>query len=250
MSERSSFDAAPVVAAVEQKVENPYRLVDARTESIVADLLRDAAIQKHLADLKAHHPASYEHCVRVGTLCVDEGLENNLPPAEIKKLGAAGLLHDLGKCCVSVELLDDPRQLGNDSQEKVELQRHVRAGMDKLKADAEFGDVIKIIAGHHELQPEPYPRRAGDRRTAVDPAPASSGDRRGGDDRRAYSLELAALTELLVIADKFDALASVRAYKGAKTLPEIKAIFKTEFTGNPAQAEKIFLRHVDYVKTA
>lgn len=184
-----------------------------------ARYLQEVTLIEHLADLLAHHPESYEHSVRVGLMVLDLGQELGLAENELTLAVRAGVLHDLGKCDVANDLLSKPATL--EAHEREEMERHTRYGFDRL-TDAAFGEVRKIVVAHHEVKERPYPRRGVERRE----------DARETPPRRQFDPVIRRLTELVAVADMFDALASVRGYKPALEPAEIRRIMTTQFIGN------------------
>lgn len=203
-----------------------------KTHDFVDRLLEQKLVSGHFLALKEHHRESAEHCFRVGLLAVDLGYENHFLEDELNLLGLAGLLHDLGKCDIVDEILSKESNL--DEDERRSIERHPRLGFIKLDTP-EFEKVRKMIVGHHEYKLSPYPRSGIDRRE----------DKRKDSERRKKDETTMQLTEVLAVADIFDALASHRSYKKPFSRDEIKKIMSKQFTGNQRYVEQVLRRYED-----
>ena len=90
--------------------------------------------------LKAHHYETYQHSLRVGLLSIDLGYENFDLEEDLKILGSAGLLHDIGKLKVPLSILTKEAEL--TEEERTILSAHPRWGFLELK-EPESGAVKK-----------------------------------------------------------------------------------------------------------
>lgn len=68
---------------------------------------------KVLEWLKYYHPITYEHCIRVGSLCDVFGKYIGLNDNEHYLLVKAGILHDIGKLIIPKRILDKKGILSN-----------------------------------------------------------------------------------------------------------------------------------------
>jgi len=147
--------------------------------------------------LSDHHRETHEHCLRVGQMSTDIGVLKDFDRTDLAHLCAAGLLHDVGKVHVPVDILDKPGRLDDD--EMGILQHHCRAGFELL-AQLQYAIVPKIVVAHHEFKVNPYPRSGQDRR-----------QNRGDSDRRAPEPNIQSMAQIIAAVDMFDALASRRS---------------------------------------
>ncbi len=89
------------------------------------------------------------HQQRVTKLACAIAKEMNLSDEQIKGLHIAGLLHDIGKISVPIDILNKPSKL-NDNEFNL-IKEHPHIGYDILK-DVEFEQPIaQIILQHHEM---------------------------------------------------------------------------------------------------
>jgi len=146
-------------------------------------------------------PYTAGHQYRVALLAVAIGKKLELAPAEIETLKVAGLLHDIGKVAVPVELLVKPSRLS--SIEKRLMKTHPQTGYDIIK-DIPFvkslgKDVSLLVRNHHEhIDGSGYPRGL-------------------RDDQ----LELE--SQIISVADVIEAMSSHRPYRPALSIDAAKA---------------------------
>jgi putative nucleotidyltransferase with HDIG domain len=98
--------------------------------------------------IDAKSPWTAGHSERVTATAIKLGQELGLPENEIDILHAGGLLHDVGKIGIPVELLDKPAAL--TPEERLQIQEHVLIGVRILKPIRSFEDCLPIVREHHE----------------------------------------------------------------------------------------------------
>lgn len=118
-------------------------------EEISASVARNESALISLIRLKSKDDYTYMHSVAVCALMIALAKELKLTEAETKQAGLAGLLHDLGKAAVSLEVLNKPGALTND--EFVLVKQHPALGHEMLLT-ANFQDQITldVCLHHHE----------------------------------------------------------------------------------------------------
>jgi HD-GYP domain-containing protein (c-di-GMP phosphodiesterase class II) len=166
---------------------------------IVDHILADDETSDFLAKITSHDYYTYTHSVNVGMLGVllAKGMFKGSYDHDMKELGAGFFLHDLGKCDVPLELINKAGQL---SDEEWQLMRnHPREGNKILSSTKQLTKETGIIVmQHHEREDGTgYPFSL------------------KGDDIHLYA-------RICSIADVFDALTSIRAYK--KKIPTFEAL--------------------------
>jgi putative nucleotidyltransferase with HDIG domain len=172
-------------------------------------ILNEKKIQEFLKLLENYHKETYEHSLRVGFLSMFLGVENNFSEEDIKLLGYAGLLHDLGKLDIPKKILDKKFKLTKAERKKIE--EHSEKGFLRLK---DFGKVKEIVIRHHKYQKNSYPKN--------------------------YKIdEFCELAQIVAIADMYDALSNQRIYKEALDSEEVKKILKETFTGKKIYIEQV-----------
>src|SRR5829696_1816258 len=133
-----------------------------------------------------------EHTRRVAILAAQVGEELKLPATARRHLAVGGLLHDMGKLSVPLEILRRPAALTDE--EYAEIKRHPEAGRRLLEELGGFSPTVRdLVSDHHErLDGRGYPRGLSEE-------------------------ELPLHTRILTVCDVYDALVSDRVYRAAWT---------------------------------
>jgi len=169
------------------------RAVDAaQAQSLVQEIsdsvTRNPSALISLARLKTADDYTYLHSVAVCALMVALARQLGLSDAHTRSAGLAGLLHDLGKAAVPLEVLNKPGKL-SDAEFSV-VRRHPVAGYEMLKEAGQVGaPVLDACRHHHEkMDGSGYP------------------DRLVGEN-------ISLIARMAAVCDVYDAITSDRAYK-------------------------------------
>ena len=143
-----------------------------------------------LTNLKERDEYTSIHCMNVCVMAVSFGRTLGMEKAELEILGLGGLLHDLGKMRVPLEILNKPSKLTFEEFEV--MKTHPVEGYNMLKEQGDLpGDVLDIVKHHHERRNgKGYPSQL------------------GGD-------EINNMTRIVAIVDVYDAITSDRVYHDA-----------------------------------
>ncbi len=148
---------------IEQRTIELIKLNDQLKQDIVRRESAEAEVQSTLAKLRSamggivqamaltverRDPYTAGHQRRVSDLARGVAAEMALPAHQIDGIRMAGLIHDLGKICVPVEILSKPGQLSEI--EHTLIKDHPQVGYEILK-EIEFPwPVAQIVLQHHE----------------------------------------------------------------------------------------------------
>jgi HD-GYP domain-containing protein (c-di-GMP phosphodiesterase class II) len=168
---------------------------------------RQQATQVLFATLKSIDPETAAHSVRVTGLALRFGHHLGLPILDLEVLEITGILHDIGKIAIAADVLRKPAPLA--PEEMAAIKRHPALG----KAIVEllgFTPQNRLILHHHEhWNGRGYPQGL-----ARD--------------------EIPLLSQVLCLADSYDALTSDRPYRQGcshhQALAEIRASAGTQFS--------------------
>jgi putative nucleotidyltransferase with HDIG domain len=167
------------------------RLTDAENAtSEIINSVEQKGLGTWLDDVRRYHEGTFQYCLLVTGMAVGFALDIKFSPADVKWLGLAATLHDIGKARIPLSILDKTGRL--DPSEEEIMRRHPVIGYELLKALPGISpEILDGVRHHHEyLDGSGYP----DALTA----PAISD-----------------LVRLLTISDIFAALIESRPYRPA-----------------------------------
>jgi putative nucleotidyltransferase with HDIG domain len=132
------------------------------------------------------------HTRRVALLAAQVAEELRLSAGSRRHLAVGGLLHDIGKLAVPLEILNKPGKLTDE--EFAAIKRHPSDGRKLLEELGGFPEPVRrLVSDHHErLDGSGYPRGL-------------------------QGAELCIETRILAVVDVYDALVSDRVYRAAWT---------------------------------
>lgn len=123
----------------------------------VVEAIVDTGFAPWLETVRAHHESTFQHCLIVTGLATTFAHATGMSHSDTVLLTRAGLLHDLGKASIPVEILDKPGALTTDEMDVVKT--HPGLGYDYLRAQGTVGyDILTAVRSHHEyLDGSGYP---------------------------------------------------------------------------------------------
>jgi HD-GYP domain-containing protein (c-di-GMP phosphodiesterase class II) len=140
-----------------EKMFNEARLgkaLDAEAYQPLVQEISDSVIRNpgaivSLARLKTQDDYSYMHSVAVCALMVALGRELGMDEAECRSAGTAGLLHDVGKALMPLDILNKPGKLTDDEFD-VMRSHPVRGHELLLEAHGADPAAMDVCLHHHE----------------------------------------------------------------------------------------------------
>ena len=103
--------------------------------------------------LRAKHPPTAMHSLRVALSCSKWAAARDMPPADRDLLEVAALLHDLGKLGIPDRVLQKSSDLVGDEQALMEL--HVQVGIELLRGAGASAEMLDIIGSFRRWVCEP-----------------------------------------------------------------------------------------------
>lgn len=169
------------------------RAIDAHVARAVVDEIADSVTRNggaliNLARLKTADDYTYLHSVAVCALMVALARQLGMPDDQTRAAGFAGLLHDIGKADIPLEVLNKPGKL--TEEEFAIVREHPRKGWERLHA-AGVSDrhALDVCLHHHErMDGKGYP------------------DRLTGE-------QISLMARMGAVCDVYDAITSNRPYK-------------------------------------
>jgi putative nucleotidyltransferase with HDIG domain len=208
---------AYMVATLKARIQEALENLQQAYAGVLAILSR--FIQTVDADTEAH-------CVRVSAWAVRLGKELDLRPSHLEELRVAGLLHDVGKVDVSVNLLRKAASLSDD--ERRQIDEHAAKGAALVKP---VGGMLAHIADAIECHHEKFD---------------------GSGYRGLKGDQIPFIARIIAVADVFDALLSDRPYRRGMAMTEalqgVRGGAMSDFDPQVVQAlERVVAREGDTV---
>jgi diguanylate cyclase (GGDEF)-like protein len=122
-------------------------LLDSLSEAGAANGEQLAAAMLLAETLDLRDPGTARHSQTVGLLAEQTGRQLGWPAERVERLGAAGVLHDIGKLGIPDAILQKPGSL--DDEEWQEIRRHPEMGA-RILEHANLGDIADWVRAHHE----------------------------------------------------------------------------------------------------
>lgn len=155
---------------------------------LMKSIMDSDAVAIDIGMLKVSDEYTFKHSVDVAAMALIIGKNIGLKDEELKELGVAGLLHDVGKSQIPNEVLNKPGKLTDD--EFALMKQHTLFGFKILKERGGFSDgVMKGVLQHHEkISGKGYPLGSGE-------------------------TDIHTFAKIISVADIYDALVTERPYK-------------------------------------
>ncbi len=125
------------------KLDDALSLVDEINQSIA----RNSSALVSLSRLKNADDYTYLHSVAVCVLMMALGRQLGLTGKVLQQVGLAGLMHDLGKIFIPIEVLNKPGKLTDEEFNIVKM--HPLKGWEFLKNSNEVNDLTLDVCRHH-----------------------------------------------------------------------------------------------------
>lgn len=131
----------------------------ALVEDISDSIARNPGALISLARLKSADDYTYMHSVAVCAMMVALGKQLGFEEAQVRACGVAGLLHDMGKVAMPIEVLNKPGKL-TDAEFAI-MKTHPTEGYKMLSASVGADAVaLDVVVHHHEkMDGSGYPER-------------------------------------------------------------------------------------------
>jgi HD-GYP domain-containing protein (c-di-GMP phosphodiesterase class II) len=187
--------------------------------AFIATLKREMNVLRVISPVKSYSEYTYVHATNVSVITLFQAEALGLKGENLHDVGIAALMHDVGKMFIPKEVLEKPGKL--NEEEWNQMKQHPVAGAKYLSALPDLPKLAMIAAFEHHMKFDGngYP-----------------GTKRKGNKQHIVS-------QMVAIADFFDALRTERPYRVAMDIATIIGLMK-EGVGrdfNPLLVENFFV---------
>ncbi len=165
--EQSQIATREIFEALAQDQKIDLSKVDEALSGMVESIERNPDALIWLAKLKHTDNYSYNHALNVSITLMALANFMSLPKKQVKDLGLAGLLQDIGKVKIPIELLQKEEQITEEEFDL--LKKHVDYALELLEVTDNIpATVILTVAQHHErMDGSGYPFKLADKQISL-----------------------------------------------------------------------------------
>lgn len=200
----------------------PLLEAEAVVRSLSVAMHGESEMMLPLLMLKEFDQYTTTHCLNVSVLTMALAEHLGLNSRDVRTFGVAGLLHDLGKVRIPMEILNKPGKLTDD--ERAVMQNHTVEGAKLIITSDRELDMAAAVAYEHHIM--------------------LNG---GGYPRRHYERDCHKASMLVHVCDVYDALRTNRPYRAAWDAEKVLKYIE-EKAGSEFEPE-IARRFVDMMRT-
>jgi putative nucleotidyltransferase with HDIG domain len=186
----------------------PFLEAEAVVRSLSVAMHGDSRMVLPLLKLKEFDQYTTTHSLNVAVLSMGLAESLGCGASEVRGIGVAGLLHDIGKIRIPIEVLTKPGKL-TDEERAIMNQHPVDGARIIMQSDEDLGTAAIVAYEHHIML------------------------NGGGYPRLHYSRECTMASRLVHVCDVYDALSTTRPYRDAwpsdKTMAYLVERAGTEF---------------------
>ena len=189
----------------------PLLEAEAVVRSLSVAMCADSPMVLPLLKLKEFDQYTTTHSLNVSVLSMALAETLGYRSQDVRAIGVAGLLHDIGKVRIPIEILTKPGKLTDE--ERAIMNRHPVDGAQYLMQSRSDLSLAATVAYEHHIM--------------------LNG---GGYPKLHYTRECATASKLVHVCDVFDALGTTRPYRDAWPMEDVLAYLDaragTEFDGD------------------
>jgi len=168
----------------------PLMEAEAVVRSLSVAMHADRRMVLPLLQLKEFDQYTTTHSLNVAVLSMALGRALGVPKKQIRAIGVAGLLHDIGKIRIPLEVLTKPGKL-SDEERRIMNQHPVDAARIIMESEEEL-ELAAVVAYEHHIMLDG-----------------------GGYPAVHYARECTLASRMVHVCDVFDALSTTRPYREA-----------------------------------
>lgn len=192
----------------------------ATVRTCVDSILRNPDALLWMTKIRHEDEYTAEHCLNVCILAIAFGRRLGMSETDLEKIGLCGLLHDVGKMRVPLDVLNKPGAL--TPKEFNMIRAHTVHGRNLLlSTPGVFSSVVDVAYSHHErIDGTGYPRKL----------PAE---------------KISRFARIIALVDAYDAMTADRCYSASiPTTVALKNIYKDRGTHFDEQLALEFIKSI------
>ncbi len=149
----TQIKAVNVAEKIEQAIKNNSEIDFEGANSVIDNILDDLKNSQqeviNLLDIQSFDDFTYSHCLNVGVIAMAFARKIGFEENDIKEIGIAGFLHDIGKIRLPYDLIHKASTLNPKEFETV--KKHSRYSYEIIKDSKGLPESVKkIVLLHHE----------------------------------------------------------------------------------------------------
>lgn len=185
-------EALSVISQIFLEIEDGRIPASEKIITVVRDMaslaVNDAATLLALSMIKDYDNYTFNHSVNVGVISMAIASHLSFDRDDIEAVGMAGFLHDVGKIRIEKSILNKPGKL--TAMEFEEMKKHTESGTEIITQMKGISPVVaQAVLGHH------------------------IGYNRQGYPEWAREMTFTSMSEVVAVADCYDAITTVRVYR-------------------------------------
>jgi HD-GYP domain-containing protein (c-di-GMP phosphodiesterase class II) len=226
MLKKNYFNAVSHLQSIVTKIQadQPVEVKKTRfaVNTLIDLMLQDVQMLLSMTAIKDYDEYSYYHSVNVSILSVALGMKLGLNKKRLSELGVAAFLHDAGKLNIPEEILNKITPLTDNELEIIKSHpaEGVKTILGSMKIDP-LAIICAIVSFEHHLNYD-----------------------RSGYPSMSSAPELELYSNIITIADRYDAMTSTKVYEPVPKSPEVALRLLEQSAGSGVDPSllKVFIR--------
>ncbi len=128
---------------------NQVAALSESASNLVTEISNDANVLLNISRLKKYDDYTFHHSLSVAVIALAIGMEMGFDSKSLQDLVLSGMLHDLGKVSIPIEIINKPARLTDEEFEIVKSHPY-NAGIHLLKKNLVTENTFLAIISHHE----------------------------------------------------------------------------------------------------
>lgn len=184
----STYQIRNIVRRIYEGEKPDIKVIDNVTKSIVEERYDKGEIIRCVNEIRSKDEYTYQHMVNVSMISMLIAGWLKLSDREVEEVAKTGLIHDLGKARIPLDILNKPGSL-NEKELSI-IKKHPVLGYRLIEKSDNIGDEIKkgVLMHHERNDGSGYPVGVKDEKISL-------------------------YAKIVAVADIFDAMTSERVYK-------------------------------------